>query len=194
MTPKEFFTTLEETNTLQKGHFIFASGRHGTEKIDFDFLLAHAEYCRTIGALLAEKIAPYDFDYLMGPGVNGALIAAFTAAALFERGRSIPYGHAQKDGMGGFKTDEPHKSSVRGKKVFLVDDVLTRGTTFVKVQNLLGALGAEVSGAAAIFSRKQITSLPTIPLLSWFFEKEMLDYAPKECPVCNAPKNQNSSS
>lgn len=194
MTPEEFFTALEETHTLQKGHFIFASGRHGTEKIDFDFLLAHAEHCRSIGALLAEKIAPHDFDYLMGPGVNGALIAAFTAAALGERGRSVPYGHAQKDGMGGFKTDEPHKSAVRGKKIFLLDDVLTRGTTFVKVQNLLGTFGAEVSGAVAVFSRKQITSLPTIPQLSWLFEKEMLDYAPEECPVCSTQKNKNLSS
>lgn len=194
MTEQEFFAALEETHTLRRGHFIFASGRHASEKVDFDFLLAEPQHYRMICTLLAEKIAVQEFDYLMGPGVNGAVLAAGVAAALFERGRLVPWGHAQKDGAGGFKTDEPHKSAVYGKKVFLLDDVLTRGTTFVKVQTMLHGLDAEVSGAAAVFSRMQIDALSSIPSLSWLFEREMVDYAPEECPVCSKIKNQNSSS
>jgi len=115
-------------------------------------------YASTIATALSSKSNPLpQFDVLFGPAYKGIALAACTALVL-HTAHSIPVGFAYdrkepKDhGEGGSLVGVP----INGKKVLVLDDVMTSGTAIRHSIDLIRAAGGEVVGVVQCLDREEI--------------------------------------
>ena len=84
----------------------------------------------------------FAFDALFGPAYKGITLASATAMALAEKGRNVPYAYNRKEakdhGEGGVLVGAP----LEGKRVVIVDDVISAGTSARESVERLRAAGA----------------------------------------------------
>lgn len=93
--------------------------------------------------VLLDKInAGFEFDALFGPAYKGITLASATAMALAQKGQNIPYTYNRKEakdhGEGGVLVGAP----LAGKRVVIVDDVISAGTSVRESVDMLKATGA----------------------------------------------------
>ena len=93
--------------------------------------------------VLVDKMATgFAFDALFGPAYKGITLAAATAMALAQTGHNIPYTYNRKEakdhGEGGTLVGAP----LAGKRVVIVDDVISAGTSVRESVDMLRAAGA----------------------------------------------------
>ena len=84
----------------------------------------------------------FAFDALFGPAYKGITLASATAMALAQKGHNVPYAYNRKEakdhGEGGVLVGAP----LEGKRVVIVDDVISAGTSVRESVEMLRAAGA----------------------------------------------------
>jgi orotate phosphoribosyltransferase len=94
------------------------------------------------------------FDMLFGPAYKGITLAAATAIALAEQGRSVPFAFNRKEakahGEGGTLVGAP----VRGR-VVIVDDVITDGASKREAVEVLRAASGEPAAVLIALDRME---------------------------------------
>lgn len=103
---------------------------------------------------LAEK--NLDFDIIFGPAYKGIPLASATALAYYKlTGKNVSYAFDRKEakdhGEGGSLVGAP----LAGKKVVLIDDVITAGTAITYAANLIKTADAELAGVILALDRKE---------------------------------------
>ena len=93
--------------------------------------------------MLVERMAQgFAFDALFGPAYKGITLASATAMALAQKGHNVPYAYNRKEakdhGEGGVLVGAP----LEGKRVVIVDDVISAGTSVRESVEMLRAAGA----------------------------------------------------
>ncbi len=93
--------------------------------------------------VLVERMAQgFAFDALFGPAYKGITLASATAMALAQKGHNVPYAYNRKEakdhGEGGVLVGAP----LEGKRVVIVDDVISAGTSVRESVEMLRAAGA----------------------------------------------------
>ena len=154
---KAFIEVAMESQALRFGEFALKSGRISPYFFNAGLLyqgkalsvMAEA-YARTI---LDQKLV---FDLVFGPAYKGIALAALTASALYEKcGLDVPFAYNRKEkkthGEGGQLVGAP----LQGKRVLVVDDVITAGTAVREVVGLLQAEGALFSGVIVGLDRQE---------------------------------------
>jgi orotate phosphoribosyltransferase len=105
--------------------------------------------------LLASDIR---FDLLFGPAYKGIVLAAAVAVELARLGRNLPYAYNRKEakdhGEGGTLVGAP----LRGRRVLIVDDVISAGTSVRESIALIEAAGAQPVGVAIALDRQEKAS------------------------------------
>jgi adenine phosphoribosyltransferase len=126
---------------------------------DISTLLAHADAWRQTVHLLADAVAPYRPDLLVGIESRGFLVAAPLAYKLGcgfvmvrKKGKlpgaTIPYTYDLEYGS---DSVEIQADAIRpGQGVVVLDDLLATGGTMAASINLLRKVGADVRAAACI--------------------------------------------
>lgn len=154
--------TCLEHSILKFGTFTLKSGR--TSPYFFQAgAFNTAALLATLSAAYASTIArapePIDFDVVFGPAYKGIPIAATTATALFslapEKYADIGYAFNRKEakdhGEGGTIVGAP----MRGKRVLVVDDVITAGTAIREAVAIIEAAGGSVVGIVVALDRQE---------------------------------------
>lgn len=100
------------------------------------------------------------FDVVFGPAYKGISLGAVVCAALYsdfgiDAGFSYNRKEAKDHGEGGILVG----SSMTGKRVLIVDDVITAGTAIRESYDLLGSIGATPVGVAIALDRAERVSL-----------------------------------
>lgn len=94
------------------------------------------------------------FDMLFGPAYKGITLAAGTAMALAQAGRSVPFSHDRKEakdhGEGGTLVGAPLKG-----RVVIIDDVITDGASKRASVELIRAHSAEPAAVLIALDRKE---------------------------------------
>ena len=84
----------------------------------------------------------FAFDALFGPAYKGITLASATAMALAQKGHNVPYAYNRKEakdhGEGGVLVGAP----LEGKRVVIVDDVSSAGTSVRESVEMLRSAGA----------------------------------------------------
>ena len=84
----------------------------------------------------------FAFDALFGPAYKGITLASATAMALAQKGHNVPYAYNRKEakdhGEGGVLVGAP----LEGKRVVIVDDVISAGTSVRESVEMLRSSGA----------------------------------------------------
>jgi orotate phosphoribosyltransferase len=116
------------------------------------------------GALLAELGACYadaidarglDFDLLFGPAYKGIPLATAVACEYARRGRDLPLAFNRKEakahGEGGTLIGAP----LAGKRVLIVDDVITAGTAIREALTIIRDAGGVAAGIVIALDRQE---------------------------------------
>ena len=102
-----------------------------------------AQLANGYAEVLIERMGQgFAFDALFGPAYKGITLASATAMALVQKGHNVPYAYNRKEakdhGEGGVLVGAP----LEGKRVVIVDDVISAGTSVREAVEMLRAAGA----------------------------------------------------
>jgi orotate phosphoribosyltransferase len=141
---------------LRFGQFTLKSGRISPYFFNLGQISSGAALHRLAGGYAATlQQAGVAFDALFGPAYKGIPLAAAVAMALAEAGQDVPFAYNRKEakdhGEGGVLVGP----SLAGKRVVLVDDVLTAGTALREAIALLRSAGAEPVAALIALDRQE---------------------------------------
>lgn len=103
-----------------------------------------------------QLIACENVEVIFGPAYKGIPFVAATAVALSQNhGVSVPWGFNRKEakdhGEGGVLVG----AAVAGKKVWIIDDVITAGTAIREVVTVLKNAGAQIAGVLVALDRQE---------------------------------------
>jgi orotate phosphoribosyltransferase len=145
-----------DAEALRFGAFTLKSGRESPYFFNagrFDSGAALA----ALAACYADAIeaAGLDFDLLFGPAYKGIPLATALACEYARRGRDLPLAFDRKQakahGEGGRLIGAP----LQGRRVLVIDDVITAGTAVRAALDLIAAAGGRAVGVAVALDRQE---------------------------------------
>ncbi|HEX8284781.1 MAG TPA: phosphoribosyltransferase family protein [Pyrinomonadaceae bacterium] len=135
------------------GHFGLESGYHGRLWFDLDPLFAEPRRVEPFVGALAASLRQYGVEAVCGPLLGGAFLAQLVAHALgaeFHFTRRGDEAEAGKLYGASYRLPAALRERVKGKRVAVVDDVMSAGSSLRATFEELRAHGAEVPVAGAL--------------------------------------------
>lgn len=145
-----------QADALRFGEFTLKSGRQSpyffnAGRFDSGAALAGLAGCYA-DAIDAHGVA---FDLLFGPAYKGIPLATALACEYARRGRDLPVAFNRKEakshGEGGNLIGAP----LQGRRVLIVDDVITAGTAIREALGLIREAGGETAGIVIALDRQE---------------------------------------
>jgi orotate phosphoribosyltransferase len=161
----EFLDLALELEVIKFGEFTLKSGR--VSPYFFNAGSFNTGYAAAkLGRCYASAIADLDvgFDVLFGPAYKGIPLVVLAAAALAENhDRDYPFAFNRKEAKGHGEGGAIVGAPVAGKRVLIVDDVITAGTAIKEVAAVISAAGGTPVGVLVALDREEIGSRARIP-------------------------------
>jgi len=99
---------------------------------------------------------PLDFDIIFGPAYKGIPLVSSVVVALAEHHhRDLPYCFNRKEQKKHGEGGELVGAAIKGKRVLIVDDVITAGTAIREVMAILDSHGAKAAGVVIGLDRQE---------------------------------------
>jgi orotate phosphoribosyltransferase len=186
--------TLLDLIDARRGHFSLESGHHSGLWLDLETLLLRPArlmpFVRELAEMLAQAVAP---EAICGPLLGGGLIASAVATVL-DTELYIAEPAAPADGEDGlfrarYTVRDSIRPRLRGRRIAMVDDVVSAGSAMRATASDLRSAGADVVavgallvlGAAAADYAEQhgiaLARVASMPNRIW---------APAACPLCES--------
>jgi len=100
------------------------------------------------------------FDVIFGPAYKGISLGAVVAAALYsDYGVDIGFAYNRKEAKDHGEGGTLVGARIEGKRVLVVDDVITAGTAIREAHTMLEKIGAQIVGVAIALDRAEKRSL-----------------------------------
>ncbi|MEI2659860.1 MAG: orotate phosphoribosyltransferase [Bifidobacterium adolescentis] len=169
---------LQERGAILRGHFQYASGRHGDVYVEKFRILQWPDVTERMCKLIAEHFRGTP-NLVVGPTTGGAILSYETARQL---GLASLIAERKEEGSDvrefkrGFQIGP-------GDKVLIVDDVMTTGGSIRHVIDAVHARGAEVVGVAALVDRTAGQTDFGVPFFACI-SVDIKSYDPAECEQC----------
>ena len=154
--PQAFIELALSRGVLKFGEFTLKSGRVSPYFFNAG-LLNDGEALSLLASGYAAKLTECNnVEVVFGPAYKGIPFVAATAVALSQNhGVSVPWGFNRKEakdhGEGGVLVG----ASAAGKKVWIIDDVITAGTAIREVVTILKNAGAQIAGVLVALDRQE---------------------------------------
>ena len=185
-------TGLMSTVNARRGHFQLESGHHGDLWLDLESLCVKPSAIRPYAAELAQRLQRYTVDAVCGPLNEGAFVALLIAGEL-----DCQFTYAERFAQPDRGTLYPVEyrlpvalhHAVQGRRVAIVNDVISAGSAVRGALTDLDRLGAQVVVVGALlvlgpsfidFATRRglpIETLSELPYNLW---------PPDECPLCKS--------
>ncbi len=180
---------------LTDGHFVYVSAKHGDKYINKDAIYPHTSLIRQLTKMWAEDFRDSGVEVVVDPAMGGVILSNNTASELSKLlKKDIPGVYAEKDGEGGFTFTRGYDSFVKGKKVLVVEDVLTTGGSVKKVIEMTERAGGKVIGLGAIANRGNVKAKDIgVKKIDALINLEFNAMEAKDCTLCKngVPVNTN---
>ena len=163
-------------HALLDGHFRLTSGLHSPGYLQCALVLQHPEHASTLGAALADRLAPLRPDLVLSPALGGVIIGHEVARALGVRAVFAERRDGALTLRRGFRIAE-------GERVVIVEDVVTTGGSTRETVDVATQAGGRVVGAGAVINRGG----PDVDVGAPFdalAEVSWPAYVADECPMC----------
>ena len=167
---------LKNAGALLTGHFRLTSGLHSGNYIQCARALVYPKDVEFFARRLIELL-PEDVDYVVSPAI-GALVIGYKVADLL----GLPFVFAERDKDGRMAVRRG-LGIEKGKKVVIVEDVITTGGSVKEVVGLLRAGGVDTMKIVSMVRRNDMKKIGGIPYESLVF-LDFEQYAPENCPLC----------
>jgi orotate phosphoribosyltransferase len=174
--PEDFdaIDALTACGALESGHFKLSSGRHSDTYIQCATLLKDPALALAAGRAIAEVVSE-PVDAVLSPALGAVVIGFTTAAAL--GCESI---FAER--VDGAMTLRRGFEVTPGKRILLVEDVITTGGSILELARMVEDLGGKVVAMACIVQRGEIDTAGNRLVSIARLQVESFD--PEECPLC----------
>ncbi len=158
-------------------HVVYASGKHGNAYINKDAVYPHTKEISYLCKLLADKFLDKGIEVVAGPTVGGVILSQWVAHYLDAKAV-----FAEGDNECFFKRG--YDKLVTGKKVLVVEDVLTTGGSAKKVVDAVRKLGGDVIACGALVNRGGVTEKDIGAPLVTLIDIRLDVWEEKDCPLC----------
>jgi orotate phosphoribosyltransferase len=158
----------------------------------------------TISSLCIDLALPYRDDKrapdllvetVIGPAIGGVILAHSAAHFLSLDGRRVRAVFADKDEKvkGRFEILRGYDKHIAGKRVLVVEDIITTGSSVLGTVEAVRRIGGTVLGVAALCNRGRGVTAETIgvPKLNQLVTMDLETWDADHCPLCatGAPIN-----
>lgn len=206
MLPNPFLAELEEIGAIhKKGHYVLASGIHSTEYVEKEKVFLHPKtVCRLTDGIAIELTARREFeaDLVLGPDSGGAMLSSWLAYNLGQRtGRDILAAYAKSvavefEPVGAtagfakplrdteFAIRPAYARALKGKRVVLIEDVITTGGTIQRLAQLAMRCHAQPVAVVTLIDRGGMERLTEILIRFALGRIAFNEWEPERCPRC----------
>ena len=208
----EILQVLQEVGAvIRNDHLVYTSGKHGSTYINKDAVYPYPHMVAKLCEMIAQYFYTEDiaYDVVVGPEKGGIILAQWTAYYSQQKNDPILAVYAEKEkpqdsrlyrefGLGKpleefFTFHRGYDRLITGKKVLIVEDVLTTGGSVKKVVEAVRAIGGKVVGVGALCNRGEVStgSLGNVPTLYALLNLHIESWLEDECPLCKEGKPVN---
>ncbi len=184
----EVLTILEDTGAVvNNSHFVYVSGKHAKSYVNKDFVYPHTKYISRIAEIIAEKFKDSGAEVVAGPSMGGIIMSQWTAHHLSQlTGREVLSVYTEKQPDKGQAFTRGYDKYVAGKKVLVVEDIVTTGGSVKKVVETVKAAGGEVVAACSMVNKDPEHINPEfmgVPF-EYLTVVDMDVWEEADCPLC----------
>jgi orotate phosphoribosyltransferase len=187
----EAMKILEEVGAVVTGsHIVYTSGLHGSAYVNKDAIYPHVRLVSRLCRSIARRFIGNEVDAVIAPAIGGVVLSQWTAYHLTDvLDRDVLALYAEKvevNGRKSFAVTRGYARHVIGKRILVVEDILTTGGSVRKVIEAVRRLGGDVVGLGALCNRgnvkpEDVGGVPDLESLVSVF----LDAWPEDsCPLC----------
>ncbi len=215
MEKNEYLATLERVGAVvTDSHIVYTSGKHGSAYVNKDALYPHVAETSYLCRVIAEHFMHSGAQAVIAPAVGGVILSTWTAFGLsMITGKEVLSTYAEKEVVaflhpdcigipgatkqayaetGKFIIKRGYDKLIAGKKVLVVEDLLTTGGSARKVVEAVRAIGGDVVGLGVLCNRGDVTAEQVGVLRLDALVNVKLDaWDEEDCPLCkrNVPIN-----
>jgi orotate phosphoribosyltransferase len=185
-------SALIELVSGRRGHFAMESGYHSALWLDLDALFAAPERVRPFVEALADALRRHNVDVVCGPLTGGAFLAQRLAESLgIEFWYTVPAAPEEGTGLFRARYTLPPALARRAsqRRLAIVDDVMSAGSSLRATYAELQAHGAEVVAVGALLVLGDVGAAHFGELgvpVEAVARDEFRMWPPAECPDCAA--------
>lgn len=164
---------LRELAVLQEGHFVLNSGLHSKYYFQKFRILENPDATTQLCTRIVDEYRNKGVEWVVGPTTGGIVIAFEVARQL-----GVRTGFAEeRDG----KRTVGRGFGIKGKRVLVVDDVMTTGKSIIETIDAVKDGGGEVAGVAVLIDRCSVR----LPFEYYStYKKAVENFEPAKCPLC----------
>jgi len=185
-------------------HIVYTSGKHGTAYVNKDAVYPHTEETSALCRAIAERFMTAGIEVVIAPAIGGVILSQWVAHHLVKMtGCKVLGIYAEKevvaipdpDGKdrhcyaetGAFVIKRGYDKMVAGKRVLVVEDVLTTGGSAKRVVEAARAIGGNVIGLGVLCNRGGIKpeDVGNVPELDALVNVKLDAWDEADCPLCN---------
>ncbi len=171
---------------ITDSHLVYTSGKHGSTYFNKDAIYPHTELTSQLCEEIAKHFAGRGIEVVIAPAVGGIILSQWVAYHLTKiTGREVLGVYAEKDGDG-FVIKRGYDKLSSGKKVLIVEDILTTGGSVKKVIDTARNIGANIVGLGVLCNRGGITAndVSNPPELFALVDVKFDAWDEADCPLC----------
>jgi len=175
---------------ITDSHIVYTSGKHGKAYVNKDAVYPYTKETSKLCRAIAEIFNDLRIEVVIAPAIGGVILSQWVAhhlSNLSRQGKQVLGVYAEKvDGGDTFVIKRGYDKLIAGKKVLVVEDVLTTGGSAKKVIEAVRAIGGEVIGLGVLCNRGSITpqEVADVPVLFSLVNIKLDAWNPDECPLC----------
>lgn len=178
----------EAQAVLTNGHFVYKSKLHGEVYVNKDRVYLHPRLVSKLCHMIAERFRDHEAYVVVAPAVGGIPLSQWTTYHLIQMtGYDVLAAYVEKsdDPDHPFKFTRGYGELIKGRRVLVVEDVLTTGASAAATVKAVTEAGGTVVGVGAICNRGGVTAEKLgVGNLFSLVELELKTYTREECPFC----------
>lgn len=153
---RDFVAFAIEAGVLRFGEFTTKAGRLSPYFFNAGLFDDGAKLGRLASFYAARlQASGLGFDLIFGPAYKGITLAAALAVELARLGRALPYAYNRKEAKDHGEGGSLVGASLAGRRVLIVDDVISAGTSVRESIELIRAAGGTPAGVAIALDRQE---------------------------------------
>lgn len=197
MNSEEFLEILKSTGGyITNSHIIGTSGKHLDSYMNKDAIYPHTSKISQVCRAMAAPFAKDGIEAVVAPALGGIVLSQWVAHHLSEMtGKEVLAIYTEKTADKDQILTRGYDKLVAGKKVLVVEDILTTGGSVIKVVNTVKKVGAEVVAVSVMINRNPsvVTSEVVGAPLTALASLTLPAYDEGECPLCKQGVEINTS-
>lgn len=168
-------------------HIVYTSGRHGSAYVNKDAIYPHTADTFLLCNAIAREFSILERipQVVIAPAVGAIILSQWVAHRLRRfTGRDVLAVYADKEGDS-FVIKRGYDKLVTGKRVVVVEDVLTTGGSARKVVDAVRAIDGDVMGVGVLCNRGGVTQEDLgVRKLFALVNIKMDSWDEVDCPLC----------